>query len=248
MLRRAALYDDLTGLPNRTLFRDRLTQAMDRRRAGPGSGFAVLLLDLDGFKLVNDSLGPPGRRPAAAWRWPAGSRVSCATTTSRARLGGDEFAILLEDVADAAGADRASPSACRPPLSRPVSRLDDRADVVVSASIGIAHRQRPATQTPEDSDAGRRRGHVLRRRAAARARTPCSTPPMHATGAGPAAHRAPSCAAPSTSGELELHYQPIVRAGHRPGRRGRGAAALAAPDPRAARAAGRSCRSPRRAA
>jgi GGDEF domain-containing protein len=57
VLRRAALYDDLTGLPNRSHFRDRLMLAMDRARSRLVSGYAVLLLDLDRFKVVNDSLG-----------------------------------------------------------------------------------------------------------------------------------------------------------------------------------------------
>lgn len=95
-LRQEALHDPLTGLPNRTLFYDRLGQAL-RRVTRSGSLVAVMLLDLDGFKRVNDSLGHAvgdqllvevARRLQRELR--GGDSV--------ARLGGDEFAFLLEDV------------------------------------------------------------------------------------------------------------------------------------------------------
>ena len=94
-----AFHDTLTGLPNRALFVDRLKQALARtRRLGPHQ-FAVLFLDLDRFKVINDSLGHIvgdqllvgiARRLEACLR--PGDTV--------ARLGGDEFTILLEDVTD----------------------------------------------------------------------------------------------------------------------------------------------------
>jgi diguanylate cyclase (GGDEF)-like protein/PAS domain S-box-containing protein len=89
-----AFHDELTGLANRVLFRDRLHHAL-LRRSRSDHGVAVILLDLDGFKRVNDSLGHAvgdellqavGRRIAATVR--AGETV--------ARLGGDEFAIVIE--------------------------------------------------------------------------------------------------------------------------------------------------------
>jgi diguanylate cyclase (GGDEF)-like protein/PAS domain S-box-containing protein len=92
-----ALHDALSGLPNRVLFRDRLEHVLGRDRRGMACAFAVLYLDLDRFKIINDSLGHDagdrllseiGRRLAEIVR----------PGDTAARLGGDEFAVLLEDL------------------------------------------------------------------------------------------------------------------------------------------------------
>ena len=92
-----ALHDALTGLPNRALFMDRLEQQLKRCQRQGGYLFAVLFLDLDRFKIVNDSVGhlvgdklliEIGRR----------LEKSISPTDTVARLGGDEFTILLEDI------------------------------------------------------------------------------------------------------------------------------------------------------
>jgi diguanylate cyclase (GGDEF)-like protein/PAS domain S-box-containing protein len=97
-IRHRALHDPLTGLPNRILFLDRLQHALERQRRRR-SLTAILVLDLDRFKLVNDSLGHQiGDELLAA----AAPRLKQAVRSSDtvARFGGDEFGILLEEVAD----------------------------------------------------------------------------------------------------------------------------------------------------
>jgi diguanylate cyclase (GGDEF)-like protein/PAS domain S-box-containing protein len=134
-LQHDALHDALTGLPNRVLFLDRLGHALERRRRRPREpGIAVLFLDLDRFKLVNDSLGhQAGDRllVAVARRLHAALRPG----DTIARLGGDEFTLLLEAVEDH---EEAAGIAGRllHLLSEPF-RIDGR-EHFLSASIGIA--------------------------------------------------------------------------------------------------------------
>jgi diguanylate cyclase (GGDEF)-like protein/PAS domain S-box-containing protein len=129
-----ALHDGLTGLANRALFMDRLGHAVERARRHGEYAFAVFFLDLDRFKLVNDSLGhmagdrllsEVGRRLKACLR--AGDTV--------ARLGGDEFTILLDDTRDSGDALRMAERA-QAQLALPFD-LDGH-EVFVSASVGIA--------------------------------------------------------------------------------------------------------------
>ena len=95
-LRYGAHHDALTGLPNRTLFLDRLTQALARSRRNPEARIALLFLDLDGFKQVNDHLGHlAGDQLLVKVAERIGQRLRKSDTA--ARLGGDEFAVLLED-------------------------------------------------------------------------------------------------------------------------------------------------------
>ncbi|MBP7588909.1 MAG: EAL domain-containing protein [Thermoanaerobaculia bacterium] len=93
------VHDPLTGLPNRALFLDRLERARARARRGGRNLFGVLFLDLDRFKVVNDSLGHPiGDQLLVAV---AGRIESCIRPGDTvARLGGDEFAVLLEEMGE----------------------------------------------------------------------------------------------------------------------------------------------------
>jgi diguanylate cyclase (GGDEF)-like protein/PAS domain S-box-containing protein len=99
LLLRHAYYDGLTALPNRVLFQDRLKQAFERGKRRNNYRFAVLFLDLDDFKSVNDCFGHEigdNLLVAIARRLELCLR-SCDTV---ARLGGDEFAVILEDIND----------------------------------------------------------------------------------------------------------------------------------------------------
>ncbi|HWZ72329.1 MAG TPA: EAL domain-containing protein, partial [Casimicrobiaceae bacterium] len=126
--------DALTGLPNRAALLGRLARALARYERDPSRLFAVLFLDLDRFKVVNDSVGhllgddlliEAGRRISSCVRSP----------DSVARLGGDEFTVLLEDIH---GIDDACQIAGRvlAALTDPI-RLGDK-EIYSSASIGIA--------------------------------------------------------------------------------------------------------------
>jgi diguanylate cyclase (GGDEF)-like protein len=140
-LKKRTLMDPLTGLPNRLLFEDRLGHALRRYERAVAHGaastsarIAVLFVDLDRFKPINDSLGHAG---GDAVLIEAGRRLreaarACDTV---ARIGGDEFVLLLEEVA---GIDECAELARRllQSLSRPFSVANQSVDL--SASIGIA--------------------------------------------------------------------------------------------------------------
>jgi diguanylate cyclase (GGDEF)-like protein/PAS domain S-box-containing protein len=102
-----AFHDALTRLPNRALFMDRLQRAMDAQKRHSGAAYAVLFLDLDRFKVVNDSLGHGiGDQLLIAVAERLHTHLRSSDTV--ARLGGDEFAVLVEEIHDAAGAVRAA--------------------------------------------------------------------------------------------------------------------------------------------
>jgi diguanylate cyclase (GGDEF)-like protein len=91
----AALFDELTGLPNRAMFRDKLATALARAKQG-GQTLALLFIDLDGFKEVNDTLGHQAGDHLL--RWVAQTMVSSLRAGDLAsRFGGDEFAVILEN-------------------------------------------------------------------------------------------------------------------------------------------------------
>lgn len=131
LLEGALLYDSLTSLANRTLFMDRLEHALAIQQRST-IGFAVLFIDLDRFKVINDSLGHGVGDQLlleAALRLQACIRPH----DTIARLGGDEFAIILMDMT----ASEATALAQRTLLSLEKSFLIDTYPVLISASIGI---------------------------------------------------------------------------------------------------------------
>jgi len=141
-LRSAALHDKLTGLPNRSLLSERLTEAIERSRKDPRYQFAVLFLDFDRFKIINDSLGHEVGDLlliSIAERLTANLRMhDKASHLSKghvaARLGGDEFVILLDDIRDTSDAIAV---ADRLQTALSAAHSIRGHDVISTASIGI---------------------------------------------------------------------------------------------------------------
>lgn len=128
-----AFYDSLTGLPNRALFTDRLNYAIERAKRREDYGFAVLFMDIDRFKDINDSLGHlmgDQLLKAIAKKLLSGIRA----TDTVARFGGDEFVILMDDVRDSSNAIRVA-NWIQNEYTSPFNLKDH--DVFVSTSIGI---------------------------------------------------------------------------------------------------------------
>jgi Amt family ammonium transporter len=134
-LQHTALHDPLTGLANRVLFLDRLTLTMARLKRRPDRNFAVVFLDLDRFKQVNDT-----------WGHAAGDTLLLATTArlraclrpqdTVARFGGDEFALVLDEAGCMEDIESLA-ERIQNELQRPVD-IGSGNEVFVSASIGIA--------------------------------------------------------------------------------------------------------------
>jgi diguanylate cyclase (GGDEF)-like protein/PAS domain S-box-containing protein len=138
-----ALHDPLTSLPNRALFMDRLTHALQRQRRTP-TELAVLFLDLDRFKMVNDAMG---HGVGDAVLNAAAKRISEATRTgdTLARFGGDEFTVLCED----AGGEEACRVAQRivEVFQRPFTHEGN--DFRLSVSIGVRVSETSSSISPD---------------------------------------------------------------------------------------------------
>ena len=132
-VRQLAYNDTLTGLPNRLLFIDHLTRGIERN-AARNSGFALLFLDLDRFKYINDTLGHEAGDQLLTTM--AQRLKGCVRTDDFvARLGGDEFTLFLDDLPNAGVAASVAQNICRT-VSAPLTLCGQ--EIVITASIGIS--------------------------------------------------------------------------------------------------------------
>jgi diguanylate cyclase (GGDEF)-like protein len=140
-LRHDALHDALTGLPNRAHLQSRLAAALDEVADGRAAGVAAMILDLDGFKEVNDTLG---HQQGDALLVEVATRLRTAVGTAGlvARLGGDEFAVLVEGTGDEDAAVRLGRRMLRA-LEQPVAL--DGLEIEVGGSVGLALAPRHAS-------------------------------------------------------------------------------------------------------
>jgi diguanylate cyclase (GGDEF)-like protein/PAS domain S-box-containing protein len=169
-----SFHDALTGMPNRRLFLDRLQHLFARAQRSPERQHAVLFVDLDGFKVFNDTMGPAagdkvivevGRRLGACLRHddtvsrPQGEFPEMDTVLSR--MGGDEFTLLLEEVSDPSNALRV---AKRILLAVAEPLMIDGREVRTSASVGIALSKpthEHAMDLLQDADVAMRRAKAM---------------------------------------------------------------------------------------
>jgi diguanylate cyclase (GGDEF)-like protein len=199
----STLHDPLTGLPNRSLFVERLRHAMRRIARHPDDIFAVLFLDLDRFKEVNDNLGHFAGDEllrAVARRLEACLRPEDTV----ARLSGDEFAILLESIAETSDAGRVA-ERIEEALSFPINL--GGAEITTSASMGIVTSslaQDQPEQLLRSADMA-----MYRAKAAGRARYEMFDRTMHAD----ALHRLQletDLRKAVERNEFRMHYQPVI--------------------------------------
>jgi PAS domain S-box-containing protein len=216
-----ALHDTLTDLPNRILFLDCLQRAFDRAKKNPQYQFAVLFVDIDGFKAFNDSMGHSvgdqlivkiARRLTASLRYEdTVSRPTLARSDSRpaddgvlARLGGDEFTILLGGISHPTDALRVA-RRIQHGLGVPIEI--DGQEVFTSASIGVA-----LSATPHDSAADMLRDAdiaMYRAKALGKARSEIFDSEMHSNAVKRLKIETDLHKALDRK-ELEVYYQPLV--------------------------------------
>ncbi len=199
----STLHDALTGLPNRSLFTERLRHAMRRSARHPEDLFAVLFLDLDRFKEVNDNLGHFAGDELL--RAVARRLETCLRPEDTvARLSGDEFAILLESITETSDAGRVA-QRIEEALSFPINLAG--ADVTTSASMGIVtssmHHDQPE-QLLRSADMA-----MYRAKAAGRARYELFDRAMHTDALERLQLEADLRRAVELR-EFTLHYQPLV--------------------------------------
>lgn len=202
-LKHQAFHDALTGIPNRLLFSDQLSWAITEQTADPDFRFAVLLIDLDRFKSVNDSLGhQAGDELLVAVTQRIQARLRTGDTL--ARLGGDEFAVLLPRVK---GDQEVRTIASRIQQAAESRFMIQGQDVHISASIGIVYHTRAYTgadQMLRDADLA-----MYQAKEAGKARFRFFTPQMRKELLDRVSIEKALRRALDTK-EISLHFQPIV--------------------------------------
>jgi diguanylate cyclase (GGDEF)-like protein len=193
-----SFHDAVTGLPNRALFRDRAEHALARNRRAPHDA-CVLFVDLDGFKTINDSLGPTaGDELLLSVARRLSERLGPGDTV--ARLGGDEFAVLLEQVKGHGDAARAA-GRVLDAFTQPFE-LKGR-EVFVTASIGIAVGGADVDELLRNADLA-----MYRAKSRGRARYEVFEPALH-TAVFERLELEHDLTRAIQRDELELHFQPI---------------------------------------
>src|SRR5579871_4049759 len=199
-LRHLATHDALTGLPNRVLLEDRLTQAMAHADRD-GRSFAVLVCDLDRFKLINDSLGHgAGDELLQEVAQRLGGLIRSIDTV--ARFGGDEFVLLLSSVSRPEDATQLAARAVEA-LQRPV--LISGIDVHTTVSIGVAFY--PADGSTIETLIARADAAMYNAKQRGRGNVQCYDPGMNA-GAEDLVQLESDLHAAIDLNQFELHYQP----------------------------------------
>jgi PAS domain S-box-containing protein len=221
LLAHNAFHDGLTNLPNRALFLDRLQHALTLSKRHSNYKFAVLLIDVDEFKVINDSLGHTAgdqlliqigqrlkdsvrRADTVSRRQVNGVPDRPANDDTLARLGGDEFTILLDDIRDPIEAVRVA-ERVQEELIAPFVINQQR--IVISASIGIASSVSPHTLAEDlvrDADIA-----MYRAKRAGRAGCEVSDITMHAN-AVKRLKLETDLRKALDQGEFRVHYQPVV--------------------------------------
>jgi len=197
-----AFHDPLSGLPNRSLFLDRLDRAL-LRASTHGRSVAVMFLDLDNFKVVNDSLGHDSGDEMLV-EVAKRLRTCVRSQDTVARLGGDEFTILLEDIVDPEFASEMASRVARA-LNTPVQLKGH--EVHTSASIGVAvsaGRNELPGDMLRDADTA-----MYQAKAAGKAHHTVFDPTMNER-ANERLELEGELRRAIDGGELRLHYQPII--------------------------------------
>jgi len=202
-LRAAAFRDHLTGLPNRRLFLDRLSHRVVQARRRPRARFGILFLDLDSFKLINDSLGHAVGNEVLR-RTARRLERSLRDIDTVTRWGGDEFVVLLDEVEDERDATTVARRIFHSlELPMEVEGYRVQLDVSVGVTLGTDH------DTDAEALVGEADTAMYRAKGQGKGRIAVFTPSMHAQ-ARTRLELETELQGAMERAEFLLHYQPLV--------------------------------------